>query len=84
MLKTKKKAIVEEQGISNENIKISLSMRSNISTKISKFSDESLDNIVKPVKRKSFNLTTDNKTQSTLPNNNNSNDNFILNSKKRE
>ena len=89
VVKDKKKAVVEEQGISNENIKISLPMRSNTSTKISsrnlkknKFSDESLNNIVKPVKRKSFNLTTANKTPSTPPNNNNSNDNFILNSKK--
>ena len=85
----KKKAVVEEQGISNENIKISLPMRSYSSTKITsrnlkknKFSDESLSNIVKPAKRKSFNLTTANKTPSTPPNNNNSNDNFILNSKK--
>ena len=89
VVKDKKKAVVEEQGISNENIKISLPMRSNTSTKISsrnlkknKFSDESLSNIVKPAKRKSFNLTTANKTPSTPPNNNNSNDNFILNSKK--
>ena len=89
VVKDKKKAVVEEQGISNENIKISLPMRSFSSTKISsrnlkknKFSDESLSNIAKPAKRKSFNLTTANKTPSTPPNNNNSNDNFILNSKK--
>ena len=64
-------------------------MRSLSSTKITsrnlkknKFSDESLNKIIKPVKRKSFNLTTANKTPSAQQNNNNSNDNFILNSKK--
>ena len=89
IIKDKKSSYIEEPGVSNEEIKISIPVRSFSSTKITsrnlkknKFSDESLNKIIKPVKRKSFNLTTANKTPSAQQNNNNSNDNFILNSKK--
>ena len=89
VMKDGKNSLVEDKGISNEDIKINIPMRSYSSTKIlsrnlknNKFSEESLNNIIKPVKRKSFNLTTANKTPTTQQNNNNSNDNFILNSKK--
>ena len=89
VLKDKKNSFIEEPGVSNEEIKIGLPLvRSFSSTKISsrnlknkKLNDENINNIIKPVKRKSVNLTTANKTPSTF-NNNYSNDNFNLNSKK--
>ena len=89
IIKDKKNSFTEEPGVSNEEIKISIPLvRSFSTTKVSsrnlknkKLDDENINNLIKPVKRKSFNLTTANKTPSTL-NNNYSNDNFNLNSKK--
>ena len=91
IIKDKKNEFIEEPCVSNEDLKIETPLiRSFSSTKISsrnlknqKLNDENINNINKPIKRKSVNLTTANKTPSTL-NNNYSNDNINLNSKKND
>ena len=90
IVKDNKNILPEEPGVSNEEIKIALPVRSLSTTKNSSrnimknISDENINKNIKHTKRKSFNLTTDNKTPSTQKNYNNINDklNFNLNPQK--
>ena len=72
IIKDKKNSFRDEPRVSNEEIKIAIPMRSFSSTKISnrnlqnkKLEYESINKLNKPIKTKSFNLTTANKTPST-------------------
>ena len=88
--KDNKNILPEEPGVSNEEIKIALPVGSLSTTKNSRrnimknISDENINKNIKNTKRKSFNLTTDNKTPSTQKNYNTINDklNFNLNPQK--
>ena len=86
--KSYKNSFVEDPGVSNEEIKIKLPIRSFSTTKITskkrnkQLNDESINKNIIPIKRKSFNLTTAYKTPSIQHNENNLNDNPKLNSKK--
>ena len=86
--KSYKNSFVEEPRVSNEEIKIRLPIRSFSTTKImsikrtKQLNDENINRNIIQIKRKSFNLTTAYKTPNLQNNENNSNDNFKLNSKK--